>query len=177
MRKFSLSVPVALAALSAPAAAEPVSTAARAVVEVDNAILLENTQGLEFGIIATGASGGTVTINPASDTASSVGTVTLYGPLRHRAEFVSRAPLGTIMVMLLDPSVTLTHSGGGATMTASLTRSNGPGLVTATVLGLPIGIQATAAEQYIYVGGSLTVAAGQLVGAYSGQFDLTVNHL
>ena len=47
----------------------------------------------------------------------------------------------------------------------------------ATVLGLPIGIQATAAEQHIYVGGSLTVAPGQLEGAYSGEFDLSVNFL
>ena len=62
-------------------------------------------------------------------------------------------------------------------MTASLTRANGPGMATATIFGLPIGLQATAAEQYIYVGGSLTVSAGQLEGVYSGEFDLTVNHL
>lgn len=167
-----------MAALFAmPAAAEPVIVSADAKVEIDNAILLENTQPLEFGKIATGASGGTVTINPATDAASSVGTVALYGPDRHRAVFVSRAPLLSVMVMVLDPSVTLTHSGGTATMTASLTRANGPGLVTATVLGLPIGVRATAEEQYIYVGGSLTVPAGQLEGEYTGEFALTVNHL
>lgn len=176
-RRLSLAVLAVIGATAVPAAAEPVTTPADAVVEIDNALLLQNTQSLEFGTIATGASGGTVTIDPATDAASSVGTVSLYGTVRHRAEFVSRAPIGTVMVTLLDPSVTLTHSGGVATMTATLSRANGPGLVTATVLGLPIGIQATAADQYIYVGGSLTVAAGQIEGVYSGQFDLSVNHL
>lgn len=177
VRKLSLATLAFVAALAAPAAAEPATTAATALVQIDNAFLLEKTADLEFGTIAAGAAGGTVTIDPATDAASSVGSVSLYGPLRHRAEFVSRAPLGTTMVLSLDASVTLTHSGGGATMTASLVRANGPGLVTATVLGLPIGVQATAAEQYIYVGGSLTVAPGQLEGAYSGQFNLSVNHL
>ena len=165
------------AALAAPAKAEPVTAAANAQVEIDNAILLENTQPLEFGTIAAGAAGGTVTIDPATDAASTVGSVMLYGADRHRAVFVSRAPLLSVMVMMLDPSVTLTHSAGTATMTASLTRANGPGLVTATVLGLPIGVQATAEEQFIYVGGALTVPAGQLEGAYSGQFELTVSYL
>ncbi len=177
MRRLSLTMLAAIGTTAVPAVAEPVTTPAAAVVEIDNAVLLENTQSLEFGTIAAGATGGTVTINPANDAASSVGSVTLYGPVRHRAEFVSRAPIGTIMVTLLDPSVTLTHSGGGATMTATLSRANGPGMITATIFGLPIGIQATAADQYIYVGGSLTVVAGQLEGAYSGEFDLSVNHL
>lgn len=177
MRRLALAVLPVLSALAVPAAAEPVNVAADAFVEVDNAILLENTQDLEFGKIAAGATGGTVTIDPATDAASSVGSVALYGAVRHRAVFISRAPIGTVMVSLLDPSVTLTHSGGTATMTATLSRANGPGLVTATVFGLPIGIQATAADQYIYVGGALTVAPGQLEGVYSGEFDLSVNHL
>jgi Mat/Ecp fimbriae major subunit len=177
MRKLSLGAIAPLALLAAPAAAQQATAAATATVEIDDALLLENTRDLQFGTIAVGATGGTVTINPSNDAASSVGSVTLYGPLRHRAEFVSRAPLGTVMVMLLDPSVTLTHSGGVATMNASLTRANGPGLITATVLGLPICIRATSADQYIYVGGSLTVGSGQLEGVYSGQFNLTVNHL
>lgn len=176
-RKVAAAALAAFAALAPPAVAAPVVSSATARAEVDNSVLLENTEDLEFGKIAAGASGGTVTIDPATDTASSLGTVALYGSDRHRAVFVSRAPVGTIMVMLLDPSVTLTHSGGGATMTASLTRASGPGLVTATVLGLPIGLQATAPEQYIYVGGALSVPAGQLEGLYSGEFDLTVNHL
>lgn len=176
-RKVAAIALVACTALASPAAAEPVAATATATAEVDNAVLLESTQDLEFGKVATGAAGGTVTIDPATDTASTVGTVALYGADRHRAVFVSRAPVGTIMVLLLDPSVTLTHSGGAATMTATLTRANGPGIVTATIFGLPIGLQATAADQYIYVGGALSVPAGQLEGVYSGEFDLTVNHL
>lgn len=177
LRQLALAGAAIWAGLAAPASAQPVTAAADAQVEIDQALLLENTQHLEFGKIATGASGGTVTINPATDAASTVGTVMLFGPNRHRAVFVSRAPVGTVMVSLLDPTVTLNRLGGGATMTASLTRASGPGLVTATIFGLNIGLRATAPEQYIYVGGSLTVPAGQLEGAYTGEFDLTVNHL
>lgn len=177
IRRLALTGATVWACFAFPAAAQPVVATGNAQVEIDNALLLENTQHLEFGKIAAGASGGTVTINPANDTASTAGSVMLFGPNRHRAVFVSRAPVGTVMVSLLDSSVTLTHSGGGATMNASLTRANGPGIVTANVLGLNIGLRAVAPEQYIYVGGSLTVAAGQLEGSYVGEFDLTVNHL
>jgi hypothetical protein len=171
--------PLAAAAVlaSSPASAEPVVVDAGAVVEIDNALLLENTQDLEFGKIAVTGAGGTVTIAPATDAASSVGGVTLYGPLRHRAEFVSRAPVGMVALISLDPSVTLTRVSGTETMTATLSRANGPGMANALFAGLPIAVKATAAEQFIYVGGSLTVAGGQAEGAYTGQFDLMLSYL
>ncbi|MGN6497678.1 MAG: DUF4402 domain-containing protein [Tsuneonella sp.] len=166
-----------VAAAATPAAAAPKVATASGKAQITTPAVLQNTQSLEFGQIATGASGGTVTIAPASDTASSVGTVALLGPVRHRAEFVSRAPIGTVFLSALDPSVVLTRSGGSETMTATLTRANGPGLLAVNVFGLPIGLKTTANDQYIYVGGSLTVPAGQAEGAYSGTFELTVSYL
>lgn len=178
VQTFFLRTAVAAAALVATPslAASPVASAS-GKAQITTPVVLENTQSLDFGKIATGASGGTVTIVPASDAASTVGTVALYGPVRHRAEFVSRAPIGTVFVLALDPSVVLTRGGGSETMTATLTRANGPGLLAVNLFGLPIGLKTTLADQYIYVGGSLTVPAGQAEGAYSGAFELTVSYL
>jgi hypothetical protein len=175
-RKIAVLPFAAAAFAAAPAAAEPAIADASALVEVDNALLLESTQDLEFGKIAVTGAGGTVTIAPATDSASAVGNVAAYG-VQHRAVFVSRAPIGTLALVSLDPSVTLTRVSGTETMTATLNRANGPGLINALFAGLPIAIKSTTAEQFIYVGGSLTVAGGQVEGVYTGQFDLMLSYL
>ena len=163
------------AALTGPSAsaAETTGTANAAVVRPNTLI---KTDDLDFGTIVSGAAGGTVTVNPATNSRSSAGGVTLAGSGAQRAVFQGTGGLLLITVSGSN-SATLTRAGGGApAMTATLTRAmttSGGGIIllgsSATLL--PSGVQT------YYVGGTLSVPANQPEGDYSGTFTLTVNYL
>ena len=163
------------AALTGPSASatETTGTANAAVVRPNTLI---KTDDLDFGTIVSGATGGTVTVNPATNARGSAGGVTLAGSGAQRAVFQGTGGLLLITVSGSN-SATLTRAGGGApAMTATLTRAmttSGGGIIllgsSATLL--PSGVQT------YYVGGTLSVPANQPEGDYSGTFTLTVNYL
>jgi len=163
------------AALMGPSAsaAETTGTANAAVVRPNTLI---KTDDLDFGTIVSGATGGTVTVNPATNARGSAGGVTLAGSGAQRGVFQGTGGLLLITVSGSN-SATLTRAGGGApAMTATLTRAmttSGGGIIllgsSATLL--PSGVQT------YYVGGTLSVPANQPEGDYSGTFTLTVNYL
>jgi len=172
---------LALAAVSAgagaPAAWAADNTTADGRAQVIIPATLVNLESLDFGPVVAQGTGGAVTINPSTDTVSKVGDVVIVGSTAHRAIFRAQAPVGTVMVMSGDPSVTLTRISGIETMTATLSYVAGPGLTGALVFGLPIGQQATATDQYFYVGGNLTVQGTQAPGLYEGTFTLSLAYL
>ncbi|HMO74030.1 MAG TPA: DUF4402 domain-containing protein [Sphingopyxis sp.] len=160
--------------LCAPAHAADHQGIASATVVRPNTLV--KTDDLDFGSLISGATGGTVTINPVTNARTTTGGVTAVGNDGQRARFQGTGGL-ILIIVTGSNSVTLTRAGGGATaMTASLTRAmaNGSGgitLLAPTATLLPSGVQT------YYVGGTLTVPANQPEGDYSGTFTLTVNYL
>ena len=174
-RPMALCLAATAAALTGPSASatETTGTANAAVVRPNTLI---KTDDLDFGTIVSGTTGGTVTVNPATNARSSAGGVTLAGSGAQRAVFQGTGGLLLITVSGSN-SATLTRAGGGApALTATLTRAmttSGGGIIllgsSATLL--PSGVQT------YYVGGTLSVPANQPEGDYSGTFTLTVNYL
>lgn len=119
---------------------------------------------LNFGIIVPTAANGTVTLDFA-DTVT-CGSLTCAGTPQ-TAEFEVAGAAGESVTVDTIGAVTLTHTGGIATMSADLA-PNVPFGATAWVL--------PAAVNTVLVGGDLAVGANQLAGLYTGSFDLTVNY-
>jgi len=160
---------------AAPAAAQSADAGSQA--EVLDGFNLVKTDDLDFSRVVPSGAGGVVTIDAASGAVSTAGSVTAVGTAQQRARFTTNAPVGTILLLSGDPSVTLTRQSGTETMTATLTYARGSGLVLTNVFGLPIGNLATATTQEIFVGGSLTVSGTQAEGTYEGTFTLMVAYL
>lgn len=134
---------------------------------------LVNTDDLQFGSLIAGTTGGTVTINPATNARTATGGVIPVGGGAHRAVFQGAGNGGFLITISGSTTATLARVGGGApAMTATLTRNIGGG-------ALPLfGSLAllTGTPQTYYIGGTLTVPANQPGGDYSGTFTLTVNY-
>lgn len=158
--------------LLAPAGQALASDTATATgeVEVITVSTLSNTQSLNFGTVVTTGTGGAIQINANTDVRTTVGELVPVGTTAHRAEFSVIGPAGRVMVMVGDPDVTLTRSGGTETMTANLIYRTGSGLAPAA----PFGYLVTAPNQQINVGGTLFVSGTQMSGHYEGSFQLTV---
>ena len=146
-------------------------TANAAVVRPNTLI---KTDDLDFGTLISGATGGSVTIDPVTNARTASGGVTPVGSAAQRAIFQGTGGILFITVSG-STSVTLTRAGGGApAMTASLVRAastSGGGIALLGGTLLPSGVQT------YYIGGTLTVPANQPEGDYSGTFTLTVNYL
>ena len=162
---------VAITRPGAAQAADFDGTAKAAVVRPNTLI---KTDDLDFGTLASGPSGGTVTINAVTGARTTGGGVTPVGGGMQRAIFQGTGGFLLITVGGSN-SVTLTRAGGGAApMTASLSRAastSGGGIALLGATLLPSGVQT------YYIGGTLTVPANQPDGDYSGTFTLTVNYL
>lgn len=157
----------------APAHAADSSASANAVLLRPNTLV--NVADLEFGQIISGATGGTVTISALTGAATSAGGVTAAGGPTGRAVFQGTGA-NFLMIVTGSNSATLARAGGGApAMTAVLTRARQNG---ASAVALPASaIIFGSGFQTFYVGGTLTVPAGQPDGDYSGTFTVTVNYL
>ncbi len=171
-RTLTIAVASASAALCAPAYAADMNGTVNAAVVRPNTLI--KTDDLDFGTLISGATGGTVTINPVTNARTTSGGVTPVGSATQRAVFQGT---GGILLITVSgsTSVTLTRAGGGAApMTASLVRAastSGGGIALLGGTLLPSGVQT------YYIGGTLTVPANQPEGDYSGTFTLTVNYL
>lgn len=148
-----------------------------AKAEVLEPAVLANTAHLDFGTIVRSGSGGAVSIDAATNQVSTFGELTSVRDPAHRAVFTSNAPAGALMVLTLDPTVTMQRAGGPETLTATLTHSIGDGLVAARVFNVLIGVRAVKQEQTVYVGGTLMIPGNQAEGEYSGEFTLTLNYV
>lgn len=172
VRALTIAATAAGALLCAPVHAADTNVTVNAAVVRPNTLI--KTDDLDFGTLVSGATGGTVTINPVTNARTSGGGVTLVGTSARRAVFQGTGGIFLITVSG-STSVTLARVGGGApSMTATLVRAASTGGGGIALLGgtlLPSGVQT------YYVGGTLTVPANQPAGDYSGTFALTVNYL
>ena len=169
-----LTLAAGAAGMIQPASAQAADFDGTAHAAVVRPNTLVKTDDLDFGTLASGATGGTVTINAVTGARTSGGGVTPVGGGTQRAVFQGTGGLFLITVSG-SASVTLTRAGGGApAMTASLVRAastSGGGIALLGATLLPSGVQT------YYIGGTLTVPANQPDGDYSGTFTLTVNYL
>jgi hypothetical protein len=141
---------------------------ATATATVVTPISISKNADMSFGNLAVqAATGGTVVLAPAGTRTrtsgvtlpATTGTVTA-------ASFTVTGNGSYTYAITLPTTVTLTHSGGVQTMTASAFTSNPSGTGTLS-----------SGTQDVSVGATLTVAAGQLAGVYtSGNFSVTVNY-
>ena len=157
-------VGAALSAVSfASAASAATSATANASAEVLTTLTLTANSSLNFGQIAPNT-GGSVTVN-ADSTASSSGTLISTGT-RAPAGFTVTGTPNASVVLTLPTSATLTRSGGTETMSISGFNANPAG---AFQLG-------STGSSNFSIGGTLTVASGQVAGVYNGAFSVSVEY-
>jgi hypothetical protein len=157
-------VGAALSAVSfASAASAATSATANASAEVLTTLTLTANSSLNFGQIAANT-GGSVTVN-ADSTASSSGTLISTGT-RAPAGFTVTGTPNANVVLTLPTSATLTRSGGTETMSISGFNANPAG---AFQLG-------STGSSNFSIGGTLTVASGQVAGVYNGTFSVSVEY-
>jgi hypothetical protein len=128
-------------------------------------INLTNTRGIDFGRFVAGT-GGTVVISATGLRSRTGGVVLLNSPSAGQATFsVSRSSNGgankAVIISLPANGSTRLTSGSNSMAVDSFVNST---LGTVTTAGTPLSVGAT-----------LTVAANQPAGAYSGSFPLIVN--
>jgi Mat/Ecp fimbriae major subunit len=154
-------------ALMGAAIAAMVSTGANAAtatatadVEILAPVTLIQTAGLDFGTVAAGAASGTVTLPTGSNTRTcSVGLACVGAASRGAFEVTG---VDTYVVdITVDASTVLTGAGTDMNLTLD------PGITS---------IVADGTAQTFYVGGTLTVGAGQAAGTYTGNYNVSADY-
>jgi hypothetical protein len=125
-----------------------------------------NLSDLNFATNIAGTAAGTVTVDPDDDSRVTTGGTIAAGGVPQAAKFYTYGgPLQNLQVNRGDLPV-LTRVGGGATMNVTELTLNGPVLRFLNAAGL----------LDLRVGGTLTVGANQLAGAYAGTFQIIVTY-
>ena len=127
---------------------------------------LLNLRDLDFATNISGATGGTITIDPNTDSRTMTGGVTAAGGTPQAAQFYTYGgPLQNVQVNR-GPLPVLNRVGGGATMNVTGLTLNGPTLRFLNAAGL----------LDLRVGGTLDVTANKLPGSYAGTFQIIVTY-
>jgi hypothetical protein len=155
--KFIIAAAPVIATLfsAAIANAEQISADAVAIINNEN-LVIEQIEGLEFGELAVGSTGGTFNVASQSATGD---LVQLNGS--NPAEFQVSGVANTAYNIIADSSVTL--NSGADSMSASLTAPN-----SSALNGSGVNI--------FEIDGTLSVAGNQPDGSYSGQYNVSVSY-
>lgn len=155
---------VAAMGLSANAAHAANATAS-AKANILTSVSVTKTADLDFGTIAP-SNTAVSTVQVSGTGAVTCGTNLVCSGTTSAAGFTVAGAAGQTVSISADKTVTLNNTTtAGTSMTASLTPSV-PSLV----------LTSTAANNAFAVAGTLSVAAGQAEGAYSGTFQVDVNY-
>jgi len=127
-------------------------------------IAIMKSADLVFGSFASGAAGGTVTLSTLG-VRGKTGDVTLFGTTGAAAKFDVTGEGGLTYSIVLTPTA-LTKTGGGSETMSFTPQSDSS---TGTLAGV-----GAAGAQSFFVGGELTVGAGQVPGTYAGSVTATV---
>jgi hypothetical protein len=154
-----------VAALAAPKAASPAASATAALVTPLSVILKDD---LVFGYLSPPTTGtGTAVIDPNSGLLTTTGGVLSLGGNPHPAQFIGAAQ-GAVVVNIKLPNGIITLTRAGGTQTMNLTNLTLQGQSKRTLARL---------ESFTFnVGGTLTVAANQAPGTYTGTFDVQIQY-
>ena len=137
---------------------------ANASATVVTPITITKTVDLSFGNVAVKSNAGGTVILDLNDGTTKTGDVTLpatTGTIAS-ASFDLSGESGYAYAITLPESATITET-GSETMTLSDFNSSSTGTLTG-------------GTETVKVGATLTVAGGQVSGAYTGTFDVTVNY-
>jgi Domain of unknown function (DUF4402) len=160
-----LAVVGVVAAASFATSAQAATTATgTATAEVLSSLTVTATADLQFGQIAANT-GGTVTVNADSTVASS-GALISTGTRSPAAFDVVGSPNAMVVVSLPAAPVDLTRSGGTETMSLGGFNTNPNGAFQLDASG----------NGAFNVGGTLSVASGQVPGNYAGTFQVSVEY-
>jgi Domain of unknown function (DUF4402) len=164
-RRAALCVLIAAASFATTAAyAATAANTARAITLRPLSLL--NLRDLNFADNISGATGGTVIVDPTTDARTTTGGVTAAGGTPQAAQFYTYGgPLQNIQVNR-GPLPVLNRVGGGATMDVTGLTLNGPVLRFLNAAGL----------LDLRVGGTLNVTANKLPGSYVGTFQIIVTY-
>jgi hypothetical protein len=159
---------IAAALLLAPTmlAAAPKSAGASGSATILHPLTLVNNQSMDFGILAV-TSAGTAVLDPVTGTISTTGGVLALGGTPAAALFTGAASGGSVVnIKLSNQTVNLTRVGGTETIPLSNLTLDGPSKRT----------MAKASSFQFHVGGTLTLATGQVEGSYVGTFTVTAQY-
>ncbi len=160
-----LAVVGAVAAASFATSAQAATTATgTATAEVLSSLTVTATADLAFGQIAANT-GGTVTVN-ANSTVASTGALISTGTRAPAAFDVVGSPNSMVVVTLPAAPVNLTRVAGTETMSLGGFNTNPNGAFQLDAAG----------NGTFNVGGTLTVASGQVPGTYTGTFSVSVEY-
>ena len=159
--KIALMGVIAVAGIASNAA-NAATVSARAEVDIITAVTLTEDAILDFGVVASSAAGGSVTLPNTSDARTCVG-VTCVGTAQRGAFTVSGAASGFVVLVTTAPTTTLTNGGGGAPMNLILN----PSLLNFTSTGV---------ARSFFVGGTLAVGANQAAGTYTGNYNVSADY-
>jgi len=173
--KLTLAALAATAAFASPAGAQ-VSATAEARGTILQPLTITQMQDLDFGTVLSSAVAGTVTIDADTGARSVSGGVTAVAlDVGQRAEFAGVGTLGQQVEITLvpPPGNLLNRVGGGATITAPNWDLDGGAandtFQTRTITDVNGAF-------LVGVGAEFTVAAGQMNGLYTANFDVTANY-
>ncbi len=161
--------------LAAPAAfAQSPTASASASARIYVPISVSNSTALNFGDIFADSTGGAVTLNPADNTRTTAGPALATTGAFNAAKFTVTGKRNATYAITLpaDGTVSLAGPGTAALPVSAFTASVAGAPATSTATGL---LPNTAgATQDFTVGGTLTLAANQTDGDYTGTFSVTV---
>ena len=151
-----------------PALAAPVSPARQAEAQavVLRSLTLLKVDDMDFGWL-TAAGAGTAVLDPVTGAVTTTGGVLAVGGTPLAASFVGAASRNTpVKIRIPNKPITLTRQGGTETMTLS-----------SWTLDRPADLKTGPDRAFTFrVGGTLTLAAGQADGLYTGTFLVEVQY-
>ncbi len=151
----------AVVAALASTGANAATQTATADVEIIAAVTLTQDLGLDFGVVASSAAAGTVSLSTGSDTRTCSASVTCVGTAQRGQFTVSNATTGYTVGITVPASTSLT--GPGAAMNLTLV----PSITSFT---------STGAAQVFNVGGTLSIGANQVAGTYSATYNVSADY-
>lgn len=166
VRRGALSV-TGLAACLAAMPVQAATIGGDAEIEILQPLTLTQIAVLDFGTIIPSNTAGRINIRRNNGVCVAQGGVTLIGTDCQRGEFLITGPSRQrVRITTAAAPITLSRSGGGATMTMDRVRINGGRNKRLDFAG----------ERTFYVSGRLRVDANQAPGVYNGSFNVTVDY-
>lgn len=158
--KVALTGAMAVAAFASTSAQAATGTA-DATATIISAVQLTQNDVLDFGVVASSTTAGTVDLPTDSNTRTCSVGVTCVGTALRGQFTVSGAATGYTVGIVVPATAILTSN--GVTMSTTLT----PSMTTFVSNG---GARA------IFVGGTLSVGANQAAGLYTGTYTVSANY-
>lgn len=158
--KIALMGMVAVAAMASTGAHAATQTAT-AEVDIIAAVQLAQNDGLDFGVVASSAAAGTVSLPTTSNTRTCSASVTCVGTAMRGRFTVSNAATGYTVAITVPASTTLTSGGNSMNLTLA------PSMAS---------FVSTGAAQEFFVGGTLSVGANQAAGTYTGTYNVSADY-